>query len=57
MDMSHTIRILIVALTSHMASARPFALDTEQLVVKLEAEVPRQMADERVPGLAIVHAT
>lgn len=52
--MSNTMRILIVALTSHVASGMLLALDTEQLADRLEAEVPRLMEEEHVPGLSIV---
>ena len=52
--MASTIRFLMVTLTLHVASGMLFALDVEQLAAKLEAEVPRLMQEEHVPGLSMV---
>ena len=52
--MSNALRFLILALTCHVASGMLFALDTEQVAARLEAEVPRLMKEERVPGLSMV---
>ncbi|MCH5374157.1 MAG: serine hydrolase, partial [Planctomycetes bacterium] len=52
--MSNMMRILILALTTHVASGVLLALDTEQLVARLEAEVPQLMQQGHVPGLSMV---
>jgi CubicO group peptidase (beta-lactamase class C family) len=47
-------RILIVALASHVASGILVASDLQPLIARLTTEVPRLMEEEHVPGLSMV---
>ena len=53
-SMSSPIRILIAALTCHVASGMLIAQDTERLIPVLKAKIPQLMKDGHVPGLSMV---